>query len=102
MSDSRSSTYRSTDQQAFPSTDQSANQHSAAGPKSNLAQIFAIMPRALELSFGVDISSVPQIRIHYRRIQHIALAIRQNNSFGKNPNHRLHANSSPPGTFYHP
>src|SRR5207245_11757810 len=94
MSDSRRSTYRSTDQQAFPSTDQSANQHSAAGPKSNLAQIFAIMPRTLELSFGVDISSVPQIRIHYRCIQHLALAILQNNTFGKHPDRRL-ARTSP-------
>ena len=102
MSDSRSSTYRSTDQQAFPSTDQSANQHSAASPKSDLSQIFAIMPRAFELSFGIDISSVPQIRIHYRRIQHIALAIRQNNSFGKHPDRRLPRNSSRLGNFCHP
>ncbi len=64
MSDSRRGADRPADQQTFSSTDQSANQHSAASPKSDLSQIFAIMPRAFELSFGIDISSVPQIRIH--------------------------------------
>src|SRR5437016_2930987 len=102
MSDSRRGADRPADQQAFSSTDQPTNQHPTASSKSNLAQIFAIMPRTLELSFCIHISSVPQIRIHDRCIQHVALTIRQNDSFGKHADRRLPRDSPRLVNFCHP
>jgi hypothetical protein len=75
---------RSTNKNAFGTSDKSANDHSSAGPDTHFAKVATIMARAFELPFQVDVASVTQTRIHQGRMERISLAIGQDHGLRRN------------------
>src|SRR5271167_2127057 len=80
---------RASDEQAFTSANQAADEHSAASTHSNFSQILAIMTSAFELSLGVDVGAAPLIGVYQRGVESEAVAVREDQVFGKDRDGRL-------------
>src|ERR1700679_220033 len=86
---SRRGHYRSTDGQSQRASSQTTNQHSPGRTCASLDLVALIEACSFELAFSIHVGAAAQVSVNQRRVQKIALAIREDHGFRQNPNARL-------------